>query len=184
MTPSPRLSSLSEIERAIWQALTQATRERDHAWRNAVLATVDGDAADARSVVLREVDADAHRLVVYTDSRAGKVAQLRTHPSATLLMWSPQLSWQLRCRVHCEVEDEGLAVSSRWALVRLSPTAQDYLSPLSPGTALGAQPAALSHRENFAVVTASVISIDWLELHRNGHRRAQFADGAARWLQP
>jgi pyridoxamine 5'-phosphate oxidase len=29
-----------------------------------------------------------------------------------------------------------------------------------------------------------VQSIDWLELHRDGHRRAVFGDGPARWLQP
>lgn len=186
MAPPQRLSSLPQIETAIWQELTRATHDRHHAWRTPVLATVDGDAADARTVVLREVDVDARQLVVYTDTRAAKVAQLRAKPAAMLVLWSARLGWQVRCRLHAEVADDGLAVSSRWTRVKLSPAAQDYLSPVAPGAALDAQTApALAHRECFAVITARVVDIDWLELHRDGHRRARFdAGGAARWLQP
>ena len=39
-------------------------------------------------------------------------------------------------------------------------------------------------REYFAVVSAQVLSIDWLELHREGHRRAVFDAQGARWVQP
>jgi hypothetical protein len=31
---------------------------------------------------------------------------------------------------------------------------------------------------------AQVQSTDWLELHRDGHRRARFDDTGARWLMP
>ena len=39
-------------------------------------------------------------------------------------------------------------------------------------------------REFFAVITAQVLTIDWLELHREGHRRAIFDKDGARWVQP
>lgn len=182
---NPRLSTLNEVEAAIWEELQRSVRDRGHPWRTAVLATVDGDAADARTVVLREADAGTRQLRIYTDSRAGKVAQLQAHPAAMLVLWSSPLGWQLRCRLHCDIADDGIAVSSRWARIKLSPAAQDYLSPLAPGSALDAQTPALVHREYFAVITARVVSIDWMELHPDGHRRAQFdADGPARWLQP
>jgi hypothetical protein len=115
------------------------------------------------------------------------VAQLLSHPSGTLVMWSPVLAWQLRCRVHLALEDDGLAVSSRWARVKLSPTAQDYLSPQAPGMPLPVA-ATPSHeavaRTHFAVINAQVQSIDWLELHPDGHRRAVFEGAAGRWVQP
>ena len=184
----PRLRTLAEIEAAVWQELTRAPRDKHHEWRTPVLATVDESGADARSVVLREVDVRQRLLVVYTDSRAAKVTQLRAQPAATLLLWSRRLGWQLRCRVHGEVFDEGLAVSSRWSRVKLLPAAQDYLSPAAPGSDVGAvptHPAALAHRECFAVIEAKVVSIDWLDLHAEGHRRARFDEGAvARWLVP
>ena len=81
----------------------------------------------------------------------------------------------------------GLAASSRWARIKLSPDAQDYLSPLPPGTPLDAEPEpapAPASRDYFSVVSAKVLSIDWLELHPQGHRRARFENNTARWLQP
>lgn len=180
-----RLDDLAAIENALWAELAQAPQQRDHGWRHAVLATRDGDEADARVVVLREVDAEAHELLIYTDARSAKVAQAAAHPQAMLVLWSPRLSWQLRLRVVLDTETSGLAVSSRWARIKLTPAAQDYLSPLAPGSPLGSpvQPERTS-REHFAVLTARVLSIDWLELHAEGHRRARFDAQGRRWLAP
>jgi pyridoxamine 5'-phosphate oxidase len=179
-----RLETLTEIEAAAWMELARAASDRSHAWRTPVLATVDGAAADARTVVLREVDASSHTLLFFTDSRAGKVRQARGRPQGTLVFWSPALGWQLRCAVTLQVEDTGLAVASRWATIKLSPAAQDYLSPLPPGAPRDAAVPALAQRENFAVVTAAVQAIDWLELHPDGHRRARFSSAGGCWLQP
>ena len=183
-----RLASLDAIEAEVWQQLTAAaTTDRKHPWRAPVLATVEGDLADARTVILREVDAPERRLRLYSDARAAKVAQLSRRPTGTLVMWSPELGWQLRCRVHLTLEMPGLATTSRWARVKLSPAAQDYLSPLPPGTPIAAaEPPAhdTAARDHFAVIAAQVLAIDWLELHPQGHRRARFNAAAAAWLQP
>jgi hypothetical protein len=186
MDPGPRPVSLPEVERAVWQQLETAAISRDaHPWRTPVLATVAGDAADARTVILREVSAANRQLVVYTDQRAGKVAQIAAHPIGTLVMWSPSLGWQLRCRVRLAVEAEGLGVTSRWARLQHTPAAQDYLAPQAPGAALTSGPrAGASQRAFFAAITADVLTLDWLELHPDGHRRAVFDNGDARWVQP
>ncbi len=39
-------------------------------------------------------------------------------------------------------------------------------------------------RDYFAVIDATIESIDWLELHPDGHRRAIFDGHGARWVQP
>ena len=183
-----RLSTLTEIEAALWQELRGAVRDKAHGWRTPVLATVatrgDEVAADARTVVLREVNVAARELLFYSDARAPKAGQLREHPQATLVMWCKVLAWQLRCRVRLSLQEEGLAVSSRWATLKHSAAAQDYLSPLSPGSPLTGTAPAAGQRENFAVVTATVDEIDWLELHPKGHRRARFGPGVAEWIQP
>lgn len=186
-----RIATLPAIRDALWGELAAAALDKAHAWHTPVLATTDGTLADARTVVLREVDAETKQLRFYTDGRTAKVAQLRRQPVGTLLLWSPQIGWQLRCRVRLELEPSGLATSSRWARVKLSPAVQDYLSPLAPGTAIAspASPAASVRdatvtRDHFAVVTAHVQAVDWLELHPLGHRRARFDAGGATWLQP
>jgi hypothetical protein len=185
--PAARLPSLPEIEAAVWAQLVLCAGDKRHAWRTAVLATTDGEVADARTVILREVVAGEKRLVVYTDQRGAKVSQLTGHPVGTLVMWSPALGWQLRCRVRMSVVSSGLAVSSRWARIQLTPAAQDYLSPTAPGSDVpmpsttGTGTAALPY---FAVIEAVVERLDWLELHPQGHRRAVFDAQGARWLQP
>jgi hypothetical protein len=185
----PRLQTLAEVEAAAWRELAAAVSDKRHAWRSPVLATTDGECADARTVILRGASPDDRRLVVYTDQRSAKVEQLRTHPRGTLVMWSPTLGWQLRCQVQLSMKDSGLDTLSRWAGIKLSPAAQDYLSPLPPGTALDQAEAApmAPDREGlafFAVIDAQVLAMDWLELHRGGHRRAVFDAEGARWVQP
>ena len=188
-----RLSTLAAIKAEVWQQLVLASQDKQHEWRTPVLATVDGDSADARTVILREVDPHQKQLLSFTDDRAGKVAQLLRHPHGSMVMWSRALGWQLRCRVLLSLEMTGLAATSRWAKIKLTPAAQDYLARLPPGAPLNpaelretpdAPAAGPLKREYFAVVSAQVLSIDWLELHRSGHRRAVFDDRGARWVQP
>jgi hypothetical protein len=195
-TADERLSELGQIESRVWTELDRAVRSRPttpggaHAWRRAALATVDADGApQVRSVVLRDLRADARELLVYTDARSPKVDQIRHEPRGQLLCWSDALGWQLRLQVRLAAETSGLDVTARWARIRHSPAAHDYLSPLPPGAVLGAAPAAATPpadhpRESFAVLTATVEAIDWLELHARGHRRARFDAQGAAWLVP
>jgi pyridoxamine 5'-phosphate oxidase len=185
-----RLNSLPEIEAAVWRELGQACNDKSHPWRTPVLATVSAEGLpNARTVILRECDAATRTLMAFTDARSAKVAELQAQPHAMLVIWSnAQVPWQLRLQARAQVQTTGLAVSSRWAQLKLSPAAQDYVSPLAPGTALNDEPAgSLADREgrgHFAVLTFAVNSMDWLELHRDGHRRARFDAQGARWLVP
>ena len=182
---SARLETLGAIEAALWHELQAVPRNRQHPWRTPVLATTDGEAGDARTVILREVNQAQAGLLIYTDARAGKVAQIARHPHGTLVLWSPGLGWQLRIRVHLRAVTDGLELSSHWARLKLSPAAQDYLSPQAPGDPLDNALGARGARAYFALLEARVLSIDWLELHAQGHRRARFSSGATpAWLQP
>jgi len=68
-----------------------------------------GGGADARSVVLREVAPAKRRLVFFTDARSAKVQQIEAQPEGVLVMWSRELSWQLRLAVTLEVATSGLS---------------------------------------------------------------------------
>jgi pyridoxamine 5'-phosphate oxidase len=181
---TPRLTVLREIEAALWRELAACVDDKAHAWRVGVLATTDGTAPDARSVVLREWEAGTRTLTLYTDSRSPKVREIEAHPQGMLVLWSQKLGWQLRLRVQLAIETAGLRVSSRWARMKMSPGAQDYLSPLPPGSPLVHAVKTRESRGHFAVITARVESADWLELHAEGHRRALFDGEGGRWLAP
>jgi pyridoxamine 5'-phosphate oxidase len=184
MAATERIATLEAIEAAVWAELAAAPRNKQHPWRLAVLATRDGGGADARSIVLRDTDAATRSLIFYTDARSPKVRQFEAHPQGTLVLWSPSLGWQLRLRVSLALEASGLAVSSRWARLRMTPAAHDYLSPLAPGSTVDRPVVERGTREHFAVVTATVEAIDWLELHAEGQRRALFDAAGRRWLAP
>jgi hypothetical protein len=179
-----RLDSLHLIERSCWQELERAAHERDHGWHLLTLASIAGERADARSVILRDVRPAEHALVIYTDHRSPKAAQIRARPLGTLVGWSAALSWQLRLEVTLTLQTDGLDVSSRWARMKLSASAADYLAAVAPGTPLDHHTPARGAREHFAVVVAQVTAIDWLELHADGHRRARFDAAGPRWLAP
>ncbi len=182
-----RLETLTDIETAVWSELAATANDKAHAWRTPVLATVDGEAADARVIVLREVAQQEKRLLFYTDERASKVKQLLSHSRGTVVMWSRPLGWQLRCRVWLTLETSGLAATSRWEKVRHTPAAQEYLSAAAPGTPLVDEPypnSGVVSRDYFAVINAKIESLDWLELRPGGNRRAIFASEGARWIQP
>lgn len=138
-------------------------------------------------MVLRECDPERAELVLYTDARSPKLAQLAADERVQIVCWSHQLNWQVRLRGKAFAETDGLGVSTRWARVRCSPAAQDYLSHLPPGAPLGAAPGlhadAVAHH-HFAVLVVRVQQIDWLALHRDGHRRAQLGASGRRWLVP
>jgi hypothetical protein len=185
MTTRARLHTLAEIEAAIWRELRACTVDARHAWRTGTLATATPDGADARTVILREADAACRTLTFYTDARSRKVAQLAAQPRGTLLLWSPQLQWQLRVHATFTVHTTGLAVSSRWATLSMTPAALDFLAPRPPGDPMEQPTPERGTRSHFAVVTSAVSALDWLELHMQGHRRAGFAAGKpAQWLQP
>ena len=183
VTPE-RQATLADVEAAVWRELGQAVRDPGHDWRVAVLATVDGDAVDARCVVLRDLDLAERTLLIYTDPRSPKAQQVGAQAKGVLVLWSGLLGWQLRLRVALTLETSGLRVSSRWAQLKLTPAAHDYLSPLPPGTVLGSVPPQRESREHFALLAAQVLSVDWLELHAQGHRRARFDASGAAWIAP
>jgi hypothetical protein len=191
MTAPERPQTLADVEAALWRELGRAVRERDHAWRFATLATVsaapDGVRPEARTVVLRDCDRDARSLVIYTDERSAKVRQAQRRAEGVLVLWSVALGWQLRLHCTLTLHTRGLMVSSRWAKLKLTPAAQDYLSPLPPGAPLEAADTPRPDRDSrshFAVLECRVQGTDWLELHPEGHRRARFDAEGARWLSP
>ena len=80
-----------------------------------------------------------------------------------------------------------MEVEQRWQRVSQSATANDYLGQDAPGT-VRSEPvnAAMetSHKNYFTVLNATVTEMDWLELGRDGHRRARILTESWEWLTP
>jgi general stress protein 26 len=77
----------------IWECLQVGT----DTWRTPVLATLDASSgADARTIVLREVDIARRELVFHTAADSGKYQQLARDPRCCLVIYDPDTEQQLR----------------------------------------------------------------------------------------
>lgn len=184
-----QLETPQEIRQQIWKELGRATQDRHHAWRTPVLATASADGVvNARTVVLRNVDARACQLQIYTDARSAKLTEITHQPAAHFVFWSSRLRWQLRVRVTITRLTDGPQLESLWERVRQSSSASDYLSPSAPGSPLWSDASlcleANQKISNFAVLNAQVLELDWLELANAGHRRAKITAETWDWLTP
>ena len=182
------LDKSQDIRQQIWKELGRASVDHHHAWRTPVLATVGCDGSpNARTVVLRKVDANQQTLCVYTDARSEKVIELAKEPKAVFAFWSARLNWQLRVKVAISVTTEGPELQAFWQRVQQSASAADYMSPVATGTE---RPEAYriadtrSGGHHFALLSASVLETDWLELGQSGHRRARLSADTWQWLTP
>jgi pyridoxamine 5'-phosphate oxidase len=177
-----------DIRHQIWVELGRASQDRHHAWRTPVLATVAADGlANARTVVLRDVDAATDTLQIYTDARSAKVSELVNQPNALFVFWSKRLNWQLRVRVHMTVQATGPHVDAVLQHVKQSAAAGDYLGLAAPGTSMSSvtgTSSVTSKEHHLVVLIAQVLEMDWLELARTGHRRAKLMTDAWEWLTP
>jgi pyridoxamine 5'-phosphate oxidase len=182
------LDTSQDIRQQIWKELGRASVDRHHAWRTPVLATVGCDGSpNARTVVLRKVDANQQTLCVYTDARSAKVIELAKEPKAVFAFWSARLNWQLRVKVAISVTTEGPELQALWQRVQQSASAADYMAPAAPGTE---RPEAYSSADtgsgghHFALLNARVLQMDWLELGQDEHRRARLSADTWQWLIP
>jgi pyridoxamine 5'-phosphate oxidase len=177
----------------LWQELTRAPHDRHHDWRTPVLASqgIDQTGPQARTVVLRHADAALWSLRVFTDARSPKCAEIMAQPLVQLAFWSKRLNWQLRVSAQAAVETAGEEVNAAWERIRQSRASADYLSALPPGFAMSDNPSLTQTDDDvlrghhLAVLSFKVISMDWLALSPDGHRRARLTPNAPlEWLVP
>lgn len=179
----------------IWDMFEQGVRVRCAPAHTPTLATCREGLPTLRTVVLRGVVRKSRMLLIHTDRRSGKFAELAKEPRCSLHVYDPGRKVQLRIEARATLHVDDAVADAQWAQTR--PMSRvGYGGPVAPGVAvsqpedatagLETVPDAL-RRERFAVVALHVASIDWLMLGSRGHRRARFDFGATRqaiWLAP
>ena len=171
----------------LWDCLAEGVARRDAPARHVVLATVGLDRGpEARTVVLRGVDAGAGVIEIHTDLHSAKVAELRGDGRAAVVVWDAGRSLQVRLSVAVTVL-EGDAVVGVWARVP-DPSRQSYGVVPAPRTPIAG---ALDYEKRadgatFSVLRCVVVQADLVHLGEV-HRRALFQrpDGwVGQWVVP
>jgi pyridoxamine 5'-phosphate oxidase len=207
-TPPPNTItySLDDLERDSWHQLVLATQHaKNHedrsGFRTMTVATNTPDGADARTVVLRQVDAVRRYLWFHTDARASKVMQLEAFPKATLLFWDEKSQIQLRLSAETRLHTDDYVADEQWKNLWVG-SRKMYLSEPAPGSEqlnpypgfppqlgsdLPSEADSEAGRKNFAVMECRILSLEYLQLGRSGQTRARFQyepDRKLVWLAP
>ncbi|QIP13967.1 pyridoxamine 5'-phosphate oxidase [Spirosoma aureum] len=195
---SPTLASL---EHESWQQLDSAPESEDGPFKTMIVATCTDHRADARMVVLRQVDTTRKYIWFHTDARSEKVMQLEAFPTATLLFWDEKQQIQLRLIVETRLHTDDYVADDQWKALWTG-SRKAYLSEQKPGSVQPAPypgfPEQLGEtlptdaeseagRKNFAVIECRVLSMEYLHLSRKGQTRAQFQyepESKMVWLAP
>lgn len=179
--------TLDGIYTRVWQTLGRGVADRRSAARHPTLATTGPNGMpEARTVVLRGVNADEQMLEIHTDLHSVKVQSFKAFPLATFHIWDEKQKLQLRLSGTVDILS-GDAAMDCWAKVP-DPSRQAYGTAPAPGTVI---PDALAYRKPadpgaFAVVECIITHIDVVHLGSD-HRRASFTrsrDWVGEWLAP
>ena len=90
--------SLESIPLQIWTELTAATLNLSDPWRTPILASLNDNQPDARTVVLRQADLARRSLLCFSDTRARKVTGLQLNPMTAWCFYDPVRRIQLRAQ--------------------------------------------------------------------------------------
>jgi hypothetical protein len=194
---------LASVRRDAFARLRRGARDRRSPFHTPVLVTIglDGSPA-ARTVVLRGFEPAARVVVVHTDLRSRKIAEVTANPRVALIFYDGKSGIQVRIDAKASVHAgdevarkawEKLPAFSRRCYLGLPPgsNSPEPSSGLPTELELRAPyPAESEHGfANFALIISRLIRLDWLYLSARGHRRAQYrwndaGEEVAGWLNP
>ena len=179
---------LLSILNGIWQRLAKAVDDRPDPWRLPVLCTQGLNGPSARTMVMRSADAEGRVLTAQTDIRSTKIPGFRKDPRVDLLFFDPAKQEQVRTTGRAVIHHDDDITRRAWPSV---PDANqyNYAATHAPGASIDdpAQGQATSGDlakayDNFAVIRCEINAVDWLQLSKPTHRRAQYSWNGTDWL--
>lgn len=196
--------TLADVVADCWRRLGLGAADAASPFRFPVLATqglaqAGAPIPAARTVVLRAADPVRRELVLHTDRRAMKAAEITAAPRVTLVFHDPIDRVQLRVVANASLHSDDSRAAAAWAAC--SPSSRLlYRARRGPGATIDGpfdwdegdwDEGAASDgegRENFAAIVCAPLSLDWLELCDPTHRRAVFQWAGeqfmGRWVAP
>ncbi len=188
-------TGLDDALDTVWRLLVRGAADRRSPVHTPVVASVAADGSpDARVMVLRAASRATAALRFHTDARSPKAAALADRP-VSILAYHPGEAMQMRLSGMAQISTTGAEIDRIWA--QSTPFARRcYLVETAPGSPLSAaasglpewvegrqptEPELIPARPNFAILTVSIATIDWLHLAQTGHRRALFQHDGDGW---
>ena len=176
----------NEIEKKIWNLLTNAVKDRSSEFRTPVFICGNDKDLDGRVVVLRKADQQNNLIQYHSDIRSSKIEKIKKNPNCSILFYGKEEKIQLRIKVICEVNYNNEISKESWKNTGHI-SRKCYLVTNGPGTKSEKPTSGLDNKfdnfdfskeeseegyKNFCVIKCKIKSIEWLYLAAKGHRRA------------
>ena len=193
--------NFKEIEKKIWDLLTNAVKDRASEFRTPVFICGNEKDLDGRVVVLRKVDKEKSFIQFHSDIRSSKIDKIKKNPSCSILFYGKEEKIQLRLKISCEINYDNEITKQSWEKTG-HVSRKCYLVTDSPGSVSDKPTSGLNGKfndfdftkeeseqgyKNFCVIKCNIKSIEWLYLAAKGHRRAYIDfEGSKKfnWLIP
>ena len=194
---------LPAIEKDCWVRILNGSLQYKNPFHNPVVANVNEQGVNMRTVVLRKVNTEKRQLCFHTDIRSGKYQELKTNNKLSWLFYHPSAMLQIRMSGIATLHQDDFLADEAWKNSRVS-VRKIYLGKEGPSTLSAFPVSGLSPkfdkedptaqeseggRKNFAIISTQIQWMEWLWLNSSGHRRATFqytGDGkfSPNWLLP
>lgn len=162
--------------------LLRSNSDRKHPFRLMSFATLGTTFPELRTVVKRHVN-NVLEILFYTDSRTPKVGELLKNEHASILLYNPKKSLQLRVKAIAEiVEPTSILYNEHFAVVKNIASIKDYQSLNAPGSILKATQK-FADEINFCLIKLVPQEIDILKLGKENHQRASYVKVDDKWVE-
>ncbi len=167
-----------DILQELKNELINGYSKRKHPFRYFSLATVHDDTPRLRTVVLRKMLSD-FTLLVYTDLRSQKVADIQQNNAVSGLFYHPKKLLQLKIEGKAVVISDKTTLKPYWNSIGEN-AKKDYTTQQAPGTAIkNPDDVFYSDAKNhFCVIKINITKIEYLRLKRPNHIRVAFTKTA------
>ena len=172
-------SDLNKGELKIWDLLAQGVVNKKSKFHTPTLSTINGNAINSRTIILRKVDNKTKMLFFYSDSRSRKVLNIKQNNNATVHLYEPRFKLQVQLYGYAKIENNSEKTKNIWSSLN-SFSKKNYLSALSPGEKINSLDNLKYNTDNdeafynFSLIYFKVSKLECLQLSDIKNIRVEF----------
>ena len=172
-------NDLDKGELKIWDLLAQGVVNKKSKFHTPTLSTINGNAINSRTIILRKVDNKTKMLFFYSDSRSRKVLNIKQNNNATVHLYEPRFKLQVQLYGHAKIENNSEKTKNIWSSLN-NFSKKNYLSALSPGEKIDSLDNLKYNTDNeeafynFSLIYFKVSKLEYLQLSDIKNIRVEF----------
>lgn len=175
---------LNDLFEETWRELRCGYEAKNHPFRSCCLATMENSGKiKLRTVNLRLVTEEKN-LLFYTDLRSGKISQIRTNPSASVLFYNPNTNLQISLCGTVLIHEDSQVWTDHFHTIE-GRSLNDYNTEDAPGKPIKNPINVRRNKKiNFAVLEFIPECLEYLKLRQEPNRiRASFELREKEWVK-